>query len=155
MVYTPGLFLWPQPVPQLVTPARYQRLFCSQTRGPPLSPYRGWGGRAGGSTHYQQGRGGGPWASDSGHQILTPNPTPQPSPRQPHLAGVSASPKVPSTHHPWGKVTVIDQEVIAFLKVNEVDLHLPEEGGCLLFSEVESRKEKMGRSETSGSLPAF
>lgn len=50
------------------------------------------------------------------------------------LAGVSASPEVPSTHHPWGKVTVIDQEVIAFLKVDEVDLYLSEEGGCLLIS---------------------
>lgn len=50
LVYTPGLFLWPQPVPQLVTPARYQRLFCSQTRGPPLSP-------CGEHTHQQSGGG--------------------------------------------------------------------------------------------------
>lgn len=38
-VYTPGLFFWPHPVPQLVTPARYQRPSSSQTRGPPLSPW--------------------------------------------------------------------------------------------------------------------
>lgn len=89
--------------------------------------------------------------------LLSPNPPPQPSPtapgsqdlspaqKQPHLAGVSASPKVPGTHHPWGKVAVVHQEVIAFLKVNEVDLYLPEKGGCLLFSEAEARKGKMGK----------
>lgn len=40
-VYTPGLFFWPHPVPQLVTPATYQRPSSSQTRGPPLSPWLG------------------------------------------------------------------------------------------------------------------
>ena len=57
LVYTPGLFLWPQPTPQLVTPARYQWWFCSQTRGPPLSPY-------GGVHAHQQ-------VDDSDHQIIT------------------------------------------------------------------------------------
>lgn len=144
MVYTPGLFLWPQPVPQLVTPARYQRLFCSQTRGPPLSPYRGERASAGWER--------GPRAPRCGHLTLTLTPTPPPPPlpgvpepeptqKRPHLAGVSASPQVPRTHHPRGEVAVIDQVVVALPEVYEVDLHLPEEGGCLLFSGVQGDRE--------------
>lgn len=70
LVYTPGLFLWPQPVPQLVTPARYQRLFCSQTRGPPLSP-------CGEHTHQQSGEGpcAGSWAPDSPLISTSASPT--------------------------------------------------------------------------------
>lgn len=54
----------------------------------------------------------------------------------PYLARVPTPTQVPSTHHPWGKVAVIHQVVIALPEVDEIDLHLPEEGGCLLFSEV-------------------
>lgn len=88
------------------------------------------------------------WAHDSHsspNTLAFPHPTVFPSlsptPKQPHLAGVSASVEVPSTHHPWGKVTVIDQVTIALPEVDKVDLHLPEEGGCLLFIEVEEERE--------------
>lgn len=98
--------------------------------------------------------------------ILTPASNPQPSStrlasqdwsptqKQPHLAGVSASSKVPSTHHPRGKVTVIDQVVVALLEVDEADLHLAEERGCLLFSEG-GGGERMRGSETLDSFVAF
>lgn len=81
------------------------------------------------------------------HPIPPPSPTskvvrPEPHPQGPHLAGVPPSSKIPGTHHPWGKVTVVDQVVITLLEVDEVDLNLSEEGRCLLFSEV-----KMGRKD--------
>lgn len=68
------------------------------------------------------------------------------------LAGVSASVEVPSTHHPWGKVTVIDQVAIALPEVDEVDLHLPEEGGCLLicFSCLAKACDPAGLIEAKG-----
>lgn len=157
-MYTPGLFFWPQPVPQLVTPARYQRLFCSQTRGPPLSPCK----EEPKGELIRKG-----WLSDPHiNPITPPSPTskvmrPEPHPQGPHLAGVPPSSKIPGTHHPWGKVAVIDRVVIALLEVDEVDLNLSEEGRCLLFSEVNVRRKnwkpmrlcKVSHSSTASSGP--
>ena len=146
LVYTPGLFLWPQPVPQLVTPARYQRPFCSQTRGPPLSPCEG----ACTSAVWERW----PlskkrWAPDSPSDYSTPtlpsgSQDLSPTQKQAHLAGVSASSQVPRAHHPRGKVAVVDQVVVALLEINEVDLHLPEKRGSPLFSAVGWRRERCG-----------
>lgn len=102
------------------------------------------------------------WAHDSHSNPNTPT-SPHPpgswnistTQKQPHLARVSASPKVPSAHHPWGKVTVIDRVVIALPVVNEADLHLPEEGGCLLFSEVDGGERGWEGIKTLHSFVAF
>lgn len=149
LVYTPGLFLWPQPVPQLVTPARYQRPFCSQTRGPPLSPCEGARPSAGWERWPLSRK---RWAPDSPSDYSTPTFLPSvwvpglsPTQKQAHLAGVSASSQVPRAHHPRGKVAVVDQVVIALLEINEVDLHLPEKRGSPLFSVVGWRRERVGR----------